>query len=123
MEFLQQAAAWLGLAGTGWLEAKTAFERSISFNDDAIHVIAGVLIQLAVAALLRRSLAAWGPWLAVLSLELLNEGNDLVSEIWPGPDRAAQWGEGAKDIVLTLFLPTLLMLLARRVPLLLSGRR
>jgi diacylglycerol kinase len=108
-------------AGLDWFEAKTAFERSIAFGHDALHVLAGVVVQLLAAALLRRSVAQWQPWLAVLVLELLNEASDLHGEVWP--DRLNQWGESAKDVALTMALPTLLLLVSRFAPrLLVRGR-
>lgn len=82
-------------------------------------MLAGVLIQLALAAALRRSCASWWPWLAVLVLELGNEWVDLAIERWPVP--AEQYGEGMKDLLLTMALPSLLLLLARLRPGLFTG--
>lgn len=107
--------------GLDWFEAKTAFERSVAFGHDALHSLVGVAAQLLAAAVLRRSVAQWGPWLVVLGLELLNEASDLSSEVWP--DRLTQWGESGKDVALTMALPTLLMLTSRFVPRLLVSRR
>ena len=45
---------------------------------------------------------------------LFNESVDLWAELWPS--RAMQLGEGAKDIVLTMLLPTVLMLALRWSP-------
>jgi hypothetical protein len=88
---------------------------------DALHVLAGVALQLGFAALLRTSLSHWGPWLFVLALEVANEVSDLVVEQWPDP--GMQWGESARDVVLTMLLPSILLLVARRRPALLAGRR
>jgi hypothetical protein len=84
-----------------------------------MHVVAGVVIQLLAAMLLRRSVGAWAPWLVVLCLAILNEGIDLWIEQWP--DLAIQYGESAKDILLSMALPTLLMLVSRFRPQLLAG--
>lgn len=81
---------------------------------DSLHVLAGVVIQLTAAALLRTDVADRRPWLLVLVLELANEANDLFVEQWPDP--GMQWGEGAKDVLLTMLLPTLIALVARRRP-------
>lgn len=81
---------------------------------DSLHVVAGVVLQLLAAAFLRRPVSHRAPWLCVLALELLNEISDLWVETWPLP--AMQWGEGVKDILLTMTLPTLLLLLARHRP-------
>lgn len=111
----------LETVGNGWYHAKTFVEHAIAFSDDALHIWAGVLIQLLAAALLRRSLGSWWAWSAVLVLELANEAVDLWVERWP--DLAQQLGEGGKDIVLTLLLPSLLLLISRRWPRLLAGRK
>ena len=94
-------------------------EHSTSVTSDAIHVITGVAIQLLVATLLRSSIAAWRPWLVVLVLACLNEAVDLSVERWP--DLAMQYGESAKDILLTMFLPSILMIVSRFRPRLLAG--
>lgn len=114
-------SALLGRIGFDWYRAKTFVEHAIAFSDDALHVFAGVLIQLLAAALLRRSLANWLPWLVVALLEVVNEVVDLWIERWP--DFAEQLGESGKDVLLTLFLPTVLLIVARRWPSLLSGRK
>jgi hypothetical protein len=85
---------------------------------DALHVVGGVVLQLGFAVLLRTSLAHWRPWLFVLALELVNEANDLLVEQWPDP--GMQWGEGARDLVLTMLLPTVLLMVARLRPELLA---
>ncbi|MGH6787065.1 MAG: hypothetical protein ACREBO_09555 [Novosphingobium sp.] len=118
---IDQLASLATRVGFDWFRAKTFLEHSVAFHDDALHVIGGVLVQLIAAALLRRSVASWRPWLAVLALELLNEANDFAIEAWPYVDRPMQWGEGVKDVLLTLALPTVLLVVARRWPGVLSG--
>ena len=108
----------LGQLGLGWFDLKMLIERSIGFHNDALHVLAGVVLHLLAAALLRASLARWLPFVAVALAELGNEAIDLWVERWPDP--AMQWGEGLKDLLLTLALPALLLLVARRWPHLLS---
>ena len=98
-----------------WLEAATHLDM------DALHVHAGVLLQLLAALLLRRSLASPWPWLVVFAGALANEAYDLHYETWPDPDRARQWAESAKDVVNTMLIPTVLLLLARYAPRLLTG--
>lgn len=101
-------------------DTKMFVERSLAFHNDALHVMAGLVLALAFAALLRRSLAHWLPWLAVLALELLNEANDYFFEVWPN-EVARQFGEMTKDVALTMALPTLMLVVARCWPHLLSG--
>ena len=103
-----------------WQSFKVFLEQSIGFSHDALHVMVGVMVQLAAAAVLRMSIARPWPWLVVLVLELANELNDL--RFGQFPDLATRYGEGAKDLLLTIALPTLLLVLARKWPGLLTGR-
>ena len=102
-----------------WNDAKTFIEHTIGFSHDALHVMVGVCLQLLFAGLLRRSARSVWPWLMVLGLELANEWVDLHVEVWP--QHAMQWGESAKDVLLTMALPTLLLIVARCWPRLLIG--
>ena len=102
-----------------WNDAKTFVEHMIGFSHDALHVLVGVCLQLILAALFRMSARSIGPWLMVFALELANEWSDLYIEVWP--QHAMQWGESAKDVLLTMALPTLLLIVARYRPKLLSG--
>ena len=102
-----------------WNDAKTFVEHMIGFSHDALHVLVGVCLQLLFAALFRMSARNIGPWLMVLALELANEWSDLYIEVWP--KHAMQWGESAKDVLLTMALPTLLLIVARCRPRLVSG--
>jgi hypothetical protein len=105
-----------------WYEAKMFIEHASLFSSDALHVIVGVLLWVLAAVALGRRLADWLPWLILAILLVLNEGVDLWVERWP--DAAMQYGESAKDLLLTLALPTGLMALARLRPDLFSrGRR
>ena len=96
---------------TGWYEFKLFLERTSAVSMDALHVIAGLLVFLLASVLLKKGFASALPWLAVLALELCNEAFDLHAEQWP--NRTMQFGEGAKDILLTMALPTLLMVVSR----------
>lgn len=114
MILLHEIASRLGLALWGWYDAKHFLERSVAFSSDAIHVIVGVLIQLGSALVLRRSISSWRPWLVVLALLCFNEFVDLYLERWPV--RVEQYGESAKDLLLTMLLPTALLLASRWRP-------
>lgn len=103
-----------------WYSAKTFLEHSIAFSDDVLHVLAGVGIQLMLAAILRASVARPLPLVILLFLELLNEASDLRFERWP--DLGEQLGEGMKDVILTMVLPVVLFVVARRFPRLLGHR-
>ena len=115
------AMEWLEKLGQWWHPIKIGMEHAFGFSPDALHVLVGVGLQLALTRLLTASVAHVLPWLGVLALELLNEWSDLSFEIWP--DRPMQWGESAKDVLLTMALPTVLLITARRWPELLCGPR
>ncbi len=102
------------LRGIDWYQLKLFAEHSTGISMDALHVIVGVLLQFMIAYLFRSSLARAMPVLAVLALELINEANDFRVEIWPDP--GMQIGEAVKDVVLTMFIPTLIFLVARHRP-------
>ena len=101
----------------GWYQFKLFLEHSSGISMDALHILVGFAIFLFAAMALRRSIASPLPWLVTLLLEIGNEAYDLHVELWP--NRWSQLGEGVKDILLTMLLPTLLLLVARRRPMLL----
>lgn len=103
-----------------WHEAKELVRMSSGWQMDTLHVLGGVIAQLAFAWLFRTSLASKWPWLVVLALELANEAYDLWLERWPS--LGMQVGEGVRDLVGTMLLPSLLWWIARRHPRLLAGR-
>lgn len=103
-----------------WYQVKLFLEHASGFSMDALHVIVGVVLQLAFALLYRSSVARPWPLLSVLALELVNEASDFRVEIWPQP--GMQFGESAKDVILTMVLPTLIFLVARYRPKLLAQR-
>ena len=97
-----------------WHQGKLFIEHAVSISHDSLHVIIGVLLWLVLALLTRRPLTSWTPWLWVLAFILWNETVDLWNEQWPDP--GMQYGEGAKDVAITILLPTVLMLAARTRP-------
>lgn len=111
---------FLAAVAPNWVVFKDLVEQATALPESAIHVLGGVVLQLLVALILRRSLRDWLPWLAVLVLELANEALDLT-EHWPG-EGARQVAESAADVVVTMALPSLLLLVARWRPHLLTGK-
>ena len=102
-----------------WLRVPLASQqRSHEQRSDALHVLVGMAAWVVIALVWRRPLSDWRPWLAVLVLLGLNEFVDLWVERWPDP--AMQYGESAKDLLLTMILPTLVMILVRSAPRLFS---
>lgn len=112
---------WLALikAMSAWHQGKLFFEHALAIDHDAIHVIVGVLVWLVAGLLLRRPISSWLPFGWCLAIILWNETVDLWVEQWPDPGR--QYGEGAKDVFLTILLPAILMISARLRPDLFRG--
>lgn len=98
----------------GWYQVKLFLEHASGISMDALHILIGFAIFVMAGLLLKRSLGTALPWLAVLILELGNEAYDLHVELWPDP--GSQLGEAAKDIMLTMALPTLVLALVRWRP-------
>ena len=103
-----------------WWQMKLWVEESTGLNMDALHVHAGVLAQLFLALILRRSIGSVWPWLILLAAQVGNEWWDLTYEIWPTRDQ--QWAESIRDTWNTMLLPTLLLILSRFAPGLLVRR-
>jgi hypothetical protein len=101
-------------AMSSWHQGKLFLEHAVQVSHDTLHLIVGVLIWLVAALLTRRPVTSWIPWLWVLAFILWNEAADLWNEHWP--DAGQQYGEGAKDVALTMLVPTVLMFAARARP-------
>ena len=111
---LPKIAEGIERLGQWWHPVKMGMEHALAFSPDALHVLVGVGLQLVLARLLNTTVACVSPWLVVFALELLNEWSDLTFEIWP--NRPMQWGESVKDVLLTMALPTLLLIISRWHP-------
>ena len=103
----------------GWYQFKLFLAHASGISMDALHILVGVAAWLLIVRLLESHVARPLPLLMLLAAELANEAYDLHAERWP--DLGSQLGEGAKDIVLTMLLPTLIAAIARRRPTLLVG--
>ena len=119
MAFADGRAYDLIMAHLGWYQFKLFLEHASGISMDALHVLVGFCLFLLSAVVLRRAVTDMLPWLATLILECGNEAHDLMVELWP--NMGSQLGEGAKDILLTMTLPTLLMMTARWKPQLLAA--
>ena len=100
------AMDWMGLKGVA---------EALTVHKDALHVYAALVVQIGAAALFRKTLAHWLPWLAVLGVELANEALDIRF----GEEAHLQNWQllGARhDVINTMVLPTLLLLLCRYAP-------
>src|SRR5438876_10120850 len=107
---------WVVITGAmnSWHQAKLFVEHSVTIEHGTLHVIVGVLIWLALALVMRRPVTTWRPWLWLLAIILWNETVDLWTEQWPDPGQ--QYGEGFQDLMLTMLVPTLIMVAARLRP-------
>ncbi len=72
-------------------------------------MLVGVGLLLLLALIAGRRLDDWRLWLAVLAVELLNEVVDLANTISP----EATWAESRHDVLVTMALPTAILLLMR----------
>jgi len=114
MSVLSKIVDGLVWPGVIWRDFKLYLEHAAVFSHDSLHVLAGVVLQLVFAGLLRTSIASARPWLLVLALELLNELNDFRAEGWTFLE--VQWIAAGKDLFLTMILPAILLLAARHLP-------
>lgn len=79
--------------------------------DPVLHILLGLGIYLAAAALLRLPLRSWIPWLIVLAAQLINEAADILRDLLRGYNLPLRGG--LLDTVVTMFLPSLIVLVAR----------
>ena len=96
-----------------WYSIKMLAAEQTALSRDALHILVGVAVQITVALVIRRSLAHPIPWLAVLIGELANEYYDLAREEWT--DRA-MWPGSVRDLLVTMAVPTALLLLTWIAP-------
>jgi hypothetical protein len=106
---LQAIASAIEAAARAYLNAKGSIEGSVPFNPEWLHLIAGPLIFVAAAVVLRKPLSSWWPWLVVLAAELVNEAIDLAL----GTSASGELRMSTTDLVVTMLLPTVLMAMAR----------
>ena len=97
-----------------WHEGKLLIENSVPVSHDSLHIIFGTFVWILFAVGLRRPLSSWRPWLWAFAVILWNETVDLWTETWP--DRATQYAQGVKDLLLTMLVPTVLMFAMRYRP-------
>ena len=102
-----------------WHAGKLFIEHSLTISYDSLHVIVGILLWLILGLLMRRPLSSWRPWLWLFAAILWNETVDLWIEQWPS--RGMQYGESIKDLLLTMTLPTVLLMAMHFRPQLFNG--
>jgi hypothetical protein len=120
MTFLSGLWHQIERAMLSWHELKMFIEHASIVSSDALHILVGVGIWVIAGLILRRSLASWLPLLVVLAAIVYNEGVDLWVERWP--DAGMQYGESAKDFLLTMTVPVVLLIMIRLTPSLFQQR-
>jgi len=97
-----------------------AMEAGLGLSRDVLHVLLGVGVQFTLVVLLRSWTGAVLPWLLLLLGAAANEAYDLSREVWPAGYRLQQWFETLKDLITTMAVPTLLLVVSRYAPRLLT---
>ena len=96
-----------------WEQIKAAISLWTGLERDALHIYAAMLIHIASAALLRRTLASPWPWLVVLVFALANEWLDIQRD---GLFEEWETASSLHDLWNTMLAPTILALLVRFAP-------
>ena len=95
-----------------WLDAKFGVEQTIPIGDHWLHFVAGPLILVAAALIMRRPLSNYGPWLAVLILAIVNELVDVAVALFT-PEQSVHLGDSLSDVLMTISVPTVVLIAAR----------
>ena len=91
-----------------YLAWKAALGEQLGASESLIHVHVGLAIFVVTALLLRQRMRSWIPLAVVFALALLNEVVDYnYGILW-------DYTSSGKDLINTIFWPTVLFLLARR---------
>jgi hypothetical protein len=90
---------------------KIQLSELLGISKDALHIHLGLSIYLIVMLVFRRQLTSWVPWLALLAFEIVNEVMDIF-HVHEGV-MAFELGDSPKDILNTMFWPTVVLLTAR----------
>jgi len=90
-----------------WQQTKVWTGEVTGLPDSTLHALVGMVLLYLGALVLRRPPWTWRPWLLLLVLELANETYDMLNPA-SGEDRL---GESLHDLWLTMFCPTLMLVL------------
>jgi hypothetical protein len=93
-----------------WNSLKELVAAWSGLDRSALHIFAGTLAHVAIASILRRRLFDDLPWLLVLAVGVGNEAMSALAD-----HRLESWEirNGARDLLLVMAIPTLLLLLSR----------
>jgi hypothetical protein len=90
---------------------KTELSNLLGISKDALHIHLGLALYLLVALVFRRRLSSWLPWLALLAFEIVNELVDIFHV--HGGVMGFELGDSLKDVINTMFWPTVVLVVAR----------
>jgi len=99
---------------TLYSDGKFGLEQRIPFDADWLHLIIGPVILASASVVMRKPMASWGPWLVVAVLSILNEVIDLIEGASVVP--SAAYFESTTDFLLTMAIPTALLIKGRFFP-------
>ena len=116
----EQLAAGADLFVHSYSGVKFEVEQAVPFDADWLHLLIGPVIFAAAALVTRKPMSSWTPWLAVLAIAGLNELADLAVD--QSPNRLGAYAENVTDFLLTIAVPTVIMIAARRFPGLIGSR-
>jgi hypothetical protein len=91
--------------------AKLWLVHHLDLAKDALHIYVALTLFFGAALLFRWPLGSWKPWLVVLAAALLGEAWDLRDSL--AYHTRIELAANAKDVINTLFWPSVILLLAR----------
>jgi hypothetical protein len=100
-------------------QAKWLLVEHLHLSKDSLHIYVAMSLFLGSAILLRWPLGNWKPWLLVLAAAIAGEAWDLRDSLVY--DTRVYLLANLKDVLNTIFWPTVLMLLARHTRVLKRG--
>ena len=78
---------------------------------DALHIYVALIVFFGSCLLFGWKARQWKPWLLVLLAAVTGEALDLRDQL--AGHTALLWHEGAKDLINTLMVPTIILIAAR----------
>ncbi len=82
------------------------------FSDSTLHIYAGLIVLFVTAAVLRKPLWSFVPWLMVIAVAIIGELVDMRADFirlgyW-------RWGESLSDLLHSISSPTVILFFTRR---------
>ena len=91
-----------------WGNLKLKLGALTGLSPDALHIYGGLAVLFAVSLILRRDPLKWQCWVALLAIEAVNEGLDLMLDGMGSEE--ATLSAGLHDLVNTMIAPTMLII-------------